>query len=221
MLTCEKHTFHFVKINLYQLALFKEPEPEPSSSTMYTSFPSSTDLSGSVPHSISVLNPLSTILSQDPVSCPWPNMASSIHTTTTTKEKTTASSFQWAEPVYISNNANFFCKICKVNCSGSISFKQHIKGQKHKANLKKKQPTRNSNSNSRSGENACSQSHIRCHDEVEIHFNGKKRKAKCEEGKGSQKLWCQLCQVACSHEDTYWLHLKGKAHVNNLKARGL
>lgn len=143
-------------------------------------------------------------------------MASSIHatTTTTTKEKTSASSFQWAEPVYISNNANFFCKICKVNCSGSVSFKQHIKGQKHKANLKKKQPAR-------SGGNACKQSHIRCHEEVETQFNGKKRKAKCEEGKGSQQLWCQLCQVACSHEDTYWLHLKGKAHLNNLKARGL
>lgn len=211
----------------------------PSSSTMSNLFPSSTDLSGA--HSISVLNnvspfsnsclnPLSTprIQSQDPVPCPWPNMEmANASTHSITREKSTANSFQclpnnWPRPIYISNSANFFCKLCQVNCSGSVSFKQHIRGQKHKANLQKKQPTRHCSSG---GENTCNQSNIRYPGEVEIHFNGQKRKARSQDvetgqkGKASQQFWCQLCQVACSHEDTYWLHLKGKTHTNNLKAR--
>ncbi|XWS51178.1 hypothetical protein CRYUN_Cryun12cG0155000 [Craigia yunnanensis] len=29
----------------------------------------------------------------------------------------------------------FFCNVCQVSCSGGISYKQHLRGRKHEANL--------------------------------------------------------------------------------------
>lgn len=153
------------------------------------------------------------------------NMAS---TGSTTKETVTASSFQHTtnqhpESFQISNDTNLFCKVCKVSCSSSFNYKEHVRGQKHKTKLKMQ--LRGGNSTRTFQQPRCNLCQIWCTDEntLRLHFDGQKHKAKLKEielrQKGivlHQQLWCELCQVPCSNEDSFRMHLRGKNHITRL-----
>lgn len=117
------------------------------------------------------------------------------------------------------DSAIIFCKVCKVNCSGQVSYKQHLRGHKHRAKLQLHQMM-----NASGQKKQCNLCEIWCTDEnaLRLHLNGQKHKAKLQEieqgKKPSQMRWCNLCRVPCTNEDAYRLHLQGKNHLNNLRA---
>lgn len=141
------------------------------------------------------------------------------------KEKATATSFrglpyQRPRPLHI-DNTNWFCHFCKVNCTTPYNYKQHVKGQKHKAKLQLLQMSRNAGGLNKPQQPMCKLCQIWCSDEtsLESHFKGQKHQAKLMEiengqkGSTSQHLWCDLCQVPCTNEYTFRMHLEGKTHA--------
>lgn len=158
--------------------------------------------------------PVSDLTKVAPYQAP-PLNSNAAATDSTTKEIVTVSA---------SDNTNLFCKVCKVSCSGSFNYKQHVRGQKHKTKLKM-QLRVGGNSSGTSHQPRCNLCQIWCTDEnsLKLHFDGQKHRAKLKETELHQKgivlhqqLWCELCQVPCSNEDSFRMHLRGKNHVARL-----
>ncbi|XP_059644701.1 uncharacterized protein LOC132286386 [Cornus florida] len=121
----------------------------------------------------------------------------------------------------------FICKVCEVPCSGASNFKQHLKGQKHKARLQQLQLSREEGKEKKDQRPWCQLCQIGCPDEdaLQMHLKGQKHQAKLRElelGKknGVNQPWCELCQIWCMNEDAFEQHLKGKNHVARLYATG-
>ena len=59
---------------------------------------------------------------------------------------------------------------------------------------------------------------------LELLFKGQNHQVKLKEielgqkGTPPKQLWCELCQVPCTSEDTFRMHLKGKNHASLLHA---
>ncbi|CAI9112013.1 OLC1v1012376C1 [Oldenlandia corymbosa var. corymbosa] len=122
-----------------------------------------------------------------------------------------------------------FCNLCKVECSGPFSYKQHLKGQKHRSNLRF-QPLciRENSANTAAARKMrnCELCEIWCSDEdhLQVHFKGRKHQEnllgdqKQNSAQEQQQLWCGLCEVPCIDQQSYELHLRGKTHAFHLWA---
>ncbi|KAA8542503.1 hypothetical protein F0562_023655 [Nyssa sinensis] len=131
--------------------------------------------------------------------------------------------------IIIDQVGNFFCKICRVPCSGASNLKQHLKGHKHKATLQWLQLNRKNGEKNEDQRPQCELCQIWCtnDDSFNMHLKGQKHQAKLqvlelskENGgeKVNQRPRCELCQIWCMNEDAFKQHLKGKTHVTRLYA---
>ncbi|KAL3537226.1 hypothetical protein ACH5RR_000592 [Cinchona calisaya] len=149
------------------------------------------------------------------------------------KKATTSSSHHLPnrrlQSYHSSNVPNIFCKICEVSCTGSVSYRNHVRGHKHKAKLRFMQLSGNVVVTQNTGQQPkCNVCKIFCSDQnnLDLHLKGQKHKAKLLEielGQNQntpQQFWCELCQVPCTNEETFRMHLKGKNHAARSCALG-
>lgn len=112
-----------------------------------------------------------------------------------------------------------FCEVCQASCSSARTLHQHLKGRRHRANLKWRQDKRKSGQ-AAIGSLRCDLCRIFCADRalLEMHWRGKKHKAKLHalkngEDIGKKPLRCELCLVSCMNEDLFQMHVNGKQHT--------
>lgn len=118
---------------------------------------------------------------------------------------------------------DFFCEVCQVNCSSSLTLSHHLKGRKHKAKLMWSREKRNSDGGPK-GSPRCDVCQICCPDLVclEMHKQGKKHMAKLQ-GRENEELdvkkpvRCGLCRVSCMSEDLFQQHLEGRQHAHQVE----
>ncbi|GMQ10828.1 hypothetical protein CsSME_00053683 [Camellia sinensis var. sinensis] len=153
------------------------------------------------------------------------------------KRRATSSSLQCLPPrqprpshnnyVTVDQEGHFFCKVCQVPCSGTVTLKQHLKGHKHKAKLQWLQLSKRDGREK--DDPHCKLCQIWCTNKggLEMHLKGQKHQAKLQElefgtkkerEKEAERPWCQLCQIWCMNEDALEQHLKGKNHSARLYA---
>ncbi|XP_059644345.1 uncharacterized protein LOC132286097 isoform X2 [Cornus florida] len=105
----------------------------------------------------------------------------------------------------------FICDSCKVPCSGALNFKQHQKGQKHKAKLQQLQLSREEDKEEKDLRPWCELCQIWCIDEdsLQMHLKGQNTRLNYDS--------CKLCQIWCIDEDSLQMHLKGQKHQAKLQ----
>lgn len=179
-------------------------------------------------HSVMPLPDASTPL-QTPNAVLLPNHFPS--TTTSRPRPSLSSTFtysgrkKYAESSYSGSlppQQQYYCKICRVHCSGTLCFEQHLRGRMHKLKLG------DSSVEERNKQVRCDLCKIFCQDEslLKMHLEGQKHKAKLlqlEHGEkikdeNSQQFWCELCQTPCMNKETFILHLNGKKHRKHVCA---
>ncbi|XP_019244738.1 PREDICTED: zinc finger RNA-binding protein 2-like [Nicotiana attenuata] len=196
------------------------PCPDPSNKQPFPC-PSSAQ-SPTTSHSVMPLPDASTPL-QTPNAVLPPNHFSS--TTTSAPRPSLSSTFTYSGRKKYAESSNsgglppqqqYYCKICRVHCSGTLCFEQHLRGRMHKLKLG------DSSVEERNKQVRCDLCKIFCQDEslLKMHLEGQKHKAKLLEldrgekikDENSQQFWCELCQTPCMNKETFILHLNGKKH---------
>ncbi|EOY21956.1 Uncharacterized protein TCM_014123 isoform 2 [Theobroma cacao] len=128
-------------------------------------------------------------------------------------------------------SANVFCIVCQVPCSGSVNYKQHLNGKKHKLKLKELNFGRTDGGDICAMANQklwCELCKIWCTDDnlLKLHLAGQKHKkmqAKLERATAAEvdiveeKNWCGLCGIGCSSKELLQLHFNGKKHQAELR----
>ncbi|XP_022736995.1 UBP1-associated proteins 1C-like [Durio zibethinus] len=126
---------------------------------------------------------------------------------------------------------NFFCEVCQVPCSGSLNYKLHINGKKHKVKFQELKFARKDGNDTCAMANQkswCKLCKIWCTDDnlLKQHLAGKKHKKMQEklelsttvEGdKVEEQNWCELCGIGCSSKELLQLHFNGKKHQAELR----
>ncbi|XP_075107677.1 uncharacterized protein LOC142180268 [Nicotiana tabacum] len=204
----------------YPDPLNKKPSPNPSSAPGAAAGESPT-----TSHSVMPLPDASTCL-QTPNAVLLPN-----HFPSTTTSPPRPSTFIYSQRKKNAESSNsgglppqqqYYCKICRVHCSGTLCFKQHLRGRMHNLKLGV------SSVEERNKQVRCDLCKIFCQDEslLKMHLEGQKHKAKLlqlEHGEkikdeNSQQFWCELCQTPCMNKETFILHLNGKKHRKHVCA---
>ncbi len=123
----------------------------------------------------------------------------------------------------------FFCKICQVSCSGAISYKMHIRGQKHRAVVGNLKFGRKDGAVVWNPRKKCEFCNIWCEDDdsLEQHLEGKRHISELQKlelaREGGVEIvkkrkWCKLCNIWCMDDASFKMHLKGQKHLTTLNA---
>ncbi|KAI4335943.1 hypothetical protein L6164_014537 [Bauhinia variegata] len=134
--------------------------------------------------------------------------------------------------VYKKKRDNLFCAVCQTACSSVISYKQHLKGRRHNAQLHELKSGRKDIAEVAqvgSQRQKCQICDVWCMnvDSLKQHLAGQKHKFRLEKlrlnmkgGRATAKKrrFCYLCKIWCHDEYSLQMHLKGKQHLDQLNA---
>ncbi|KAM4106971.1 hypothetical protein ACB094_04G106400 [Castanea mollissima] len=142
---------------------------------------------------------------------------------------------QQRHPIYISYPLEnptdpFFCKVSHVPCSSAVTYKSHIRGNKHRAIVGELEFGRKDGAEVaelRSERKKCEFCNVWCMDDdaLQQHLEGKQHTPKLQklelarEGGGQivkQRKWCKVCNIWCIDESSFKMHLKGQKHLSIL-----
>lgn len=128
---------------------------------------------------------------------------------------------------------NLFCEVCKVQCSGRLNYKQHIKGRKHRSTIQElkfgiKDRGEDSAVGSQRARKWCSLCRVWCmnDDNMKMHLTGQKHKAEEDRlmlaqtgGIIENQKYCDLCGIGCADDRAFQKHFYGKRHKTEQRLR--